>query len=494
MTAAAIRVAVASIIQETNTFSPRLSTMKDFRAQGLWFGQDAVIQTMGTNTEFAGAIAAIAEEGAQAAPILRAWAMSDGILSATALAELRQMLVDGLRAARPVDGLVLCLHGALVSEDEPAADAALTQAARDCLGRGLPMVITHDLHANVTHRIVSLADAVVGFRTYPHIDQGNTGRRGARILLDLLNGGAQPATVLSKRAMVVPAEGQALADLPMSRLRELADAATVGAVVDVSLFPVQPWLDVPELGFGVTVTHLGNPVAAQALADRIADAAWDSRKEFEPRLVGVDDAVHSVVDGDGSRPVLLVQSADSPTAGATADSATVISALLELGRGIRALATVVDAPAVAKCFHVGVGGQVSTSLGATLDSRWSEPVPVQGTVLNLGDSPVTLAGDTMTGQQISMGHWATVDLGDLMVLVTERPAPTFDPAGYRHAGLEPSTAQAVLVRSATLFRAGFAGMFDVAHILDLPGASTPNLRHLSFRRAPRPMYPLDEQQ
>jgi microcystin degradation protein MlrC len=493
MVGSPLRVAVASIIQETNTFSPRLSTLEDFRVQGLWVGPEAVELSRGTNTEFAGATAAVEAAGAVAVPIVRAWAMSDGILTAAALAELRRMLVGGLSAGRPVDGLVLCLHGALVSQDEPAADVALTRAARDHLGPSVPIVVTHDLHANVTDRIVSLADAVIGFRTYPHVDQGDTGRRGAQLILDLLCGGPRPATALAKRSMVVPAEGQALADPPMCRLRELADLATAGPIIDVSLFPVQPWLDVPELGFGVTVTHLDAPEAAQSVADRVADQAWQSRHCFEPTLVAVDDAVNSVAESCSGTTVLLVQSADSPTAGATADSAAVIASLLRHGRGISALATVVDSPAVALCFEAGMDGQVRTSLGATLDRRWSEPVLVEGVVRALGDSPVILTGRSMTGQQISMGRWASLEIGNLTVLVTERATPTFDPAGYRHAGLEPSKYDAVLVRSATLFRAGFAGLFDVAHILDLPGASTPNLRHLDFHRAPRPMFPLDGQ-
>jgi microcystin degradation protein MlrC len=187
-----------------------------------------------------------------------------------------------------------------------------------------------------------------------------------------------------------------------------------------------------------------------------------------------------------------VQSADSPTAGATADSATVVAALLQQGRGLRAYATVVDVPAVAACFAAGVDGTVDTGVGATLDPRWSEPVRLTGTVRRLGADPVVLTGASMTGQPISMGRWATVDTGSgLTVLLTERAAPTFDPAGYRHVGLEPAGADAVLVRSATMYRAGFRGLYAEAILLDLPGASTPRLDYLEFARAPRPLYPID---
>ena len=487
----ALRCAVASIVQETNTFSPVPATLDDFQAQGLWSGAEASERARGTNTEFAGALETVGAGGAMALPIVRAWAMSGGVLDDAAFAELRRRLVDGLREAAPVDGLVLCLHGALVTDSEPAADAALVDAARAALGVGVPIVVTHDLHANVTARIVDTADAVIGYHTYPHVDQAETGRRGAQLLLDRLRG-MPLGTVVTKRPMIVPAEGQAIADEPMRSLRALADEATAGPIVDVSLFPVQPWLDVPELGFAVTVTHTGDAAAARQVAERIADAAWRRRADFAPGLHDVVEAIQLVRRSESARPVLLVQSADSPTAGCTADNAAVIGALLQHGVGLSALATVVDSPAVAHCTAAGVGCAVDVVLGARLDPRWSVPVPVHGNVTALGDTPVTLTGDSMNGQQISMGRWATLDLGTgLTVLVTERPAPTFDPVGFRHAGLDPAEVRIVVVRSATLYRAGFRGLFDTSYVLDLPGASTPSLWTLPFTRAPRPLYPLD---
>lgn len=491
-----MRVAVASIVQETNTFSPLPSTLEDFTAQGLWTGDRAVELSRGSNTEFAGAVSELQAAGATVVPLLRAWAMSGGVLQDPAFGRLRDMLLDGLRGAGPVDGVVLSLHGALVAESDPAADAALTEAVRRVLGPDPLLIVTHDLHANLTGRVVAAADAIVGYLTYPHVDQADTGRRGATLLLEAAARGARPVTVLAKRAMLVPAEAQALADPPMAGLRRIADAELQEGIVDVSLFPVQPWLDVPELGFGVTVTTWGDPAVAQVAADRVADAAWRGRAGFAAAVHDLAEVVACLRPQPSGGPVLLVQSADSPTAGATADSAVVIAALLAGPPGIRSYATLVDRPMVDACHLVGVGVQVSGTIGASLDDRWSTPVPIAGRVRAIGDTPVVLAGDSMTGQEISMGRWATLDTAPdgapgLTVLVTERPAPTFDPAGYRHAGLEPRDADAVLVRSATMYRAGFRGISSVAYVLDLPGASTPRLDYLDFRQAPRPLYPVD---
>ncbi len=486
------RVAVASIIQETNTFSSCASSLDDFAAQGLWLGAEADERSRGSNTEIAGAIARLGEAEVEVVPIVRAWAMSGGILGAEAMAELERLLVVGLADSGPLDAVVLCLHGALVAQDAPSADARLTAAARDVVGP-VPIVVTHDLHANVTPAIVRAATAVVGFHTYPHVDQATTGRRAADLVLAALDGGLPGlGTILVKRPMLVPAETQALADEPMAGIRRLADALTHGSVLDISLFPVQPWLDVPHLGFGVTVTYTGDEEVARAAAEAVADAAWNARDAFRLDLVGLDEAVAGLGPAGPGGPAILVHSADSPTAGATADDATVIGALLAAGRSLRAIATVVDAPAVARCTDAGIGAEVDLVVGATLDDRWSRPVAVSGVVRRLGDTPVVLTGESMTGQEIALGRWATVEAGSgLTVLLTERPAPTFDPQGFRHAGLEPADVDVVVVRSATMFRAGFRGIHTSATVLDLPGASTPAFSRLDFVHAPRPLFGVD---
>lgn len=487
------RIAVASIIQETNTFCPRFSTLEDFEAHGLYVGTQAADFVRGTNTEFAGALDELVQHGAEPVPIMRAWAMSGGLLTRNALESLRCLLVDTLSAAGSLNGMVLSLHGALAAVEVPAADAVLTEAARAVLGSNAPIIVTHDLHANVTKRILASASALIGYRTYPHVDFAQTGRKAAWLVLRELHGAPPARTVVAKRAMIVPAEAQALADPPMKRLRALADEVIGGDVLDVSLFPVQPWLDVPDLGFGVTVTSTGDADMAGSLADRIAEAAWIDRNNFEVVLYDVGEVIRNIPRESQSSSVLLVQSADSPTAGATADNPQVIAALLEYGRGLRSLATVVDAPAVAACHDVGTGGHVETLLGATLDTRWASPLQVTGRVLKNGDSSVILTGEALTGQPVNMGRWSTLDMGTgLIVLITERPAPTFDPACYRHVGLEPTQANAIVVRSATMFRCGFDDISSAEYVLDLPGASTPRLRYLEYHHVPRPLFPLDK--
>jgi microcystin degradation protein MlrC len=169
-----------------------------------------------------------------------------------------------------------------------------------------------------------------------------------------------------------------------------------------------------------------------------------------------------------------------------------VRAFLEHGRDLRAYATLVDAEAVARLQAAGEGTTARVSLGCRIDPRFHSPVEVEARVAAVGDGSYRLTGPVFTGMDVSMGRYVRLDIGELSVLVTERPACTFDPETFRHVGLDIEQADAVVVRSANLFRAGWGGLAEGAIILDLPGASTPRFASLAFTRIPRPMYPIDD--
>ena len=173
-----------------------------------------------------------------------------------------------------------------------------------------------DLHANVTHAFVRECDFLVGYHTYPHVDQADTGARIAGLVMDCLEGTRRPRSAVVKRPMLVQAEAQG-AEGPFGVLRAEADHVTQGDVLDVSLFPVQPWLDVEDLGFAALVTVDGDADKAEALATRFADQAWNARHQFTVNLVDPVAALAVVRRPATRRPVILAESADSPTAGAT---------------------------------------------------------------------------------------------------------------------------------------------------------------------------------
>jgi microcystin degradation protein MlrC len=485
-----LRIGVASIVQETNTFSPLPARLADFESQGLFHGRDVARVFNGTNTEAGGALAEITREGVEAVPLLRAWAMSSGPIRRADLDEMTRMLSADLAQAGPLEGLVLSLHGALVTDEGESGDLLLLRASRQALGPNAVIGVCLDLHANLTRDLVQEADCLVGYLTYPHVDQGGTGRRVAHLVAERLLGRSLPVTCFAKRPLLIPAEAQGF-EGPMGDLRRLADQRIAEGCLDVSLFPVQPWLDVPELGFGVAVTSNGDRQRASAVAEEIAEAAWGRRQDFRAPLA-LPEAAIARARAATRRPVVLSESADSPTSGTPADSPAMVRELLRFGPDLRACVSLVDPAAVRQGWEVGAGGEFNAQVGCTFEHRFHSPEPLAGAVERTGEGTFSLTGPAFTGMSVSMGRYAVVSAGKLQVLLTERPAPTFDPAAYSFAGIDVGLLDVVVVRSANLFRAAYAPLAGECIILDLPGASTPRLESLEFRRAPRPLFPLDD--
>jgi microcystin degradation protein MlrC len=487
------RVGVASIIQETNTFSANQSTLQDFELQGIWLGADVVTKSQGMNIEVAGSLERLRTHGFEAVPLMRAWAMSGGVLLDTELAKMKAILKREITAADHLDGLILNLHGALINESDDHTDAHITEFAREILGADVPIVVTHDLHGNPSRRIVAASDALIGFRTYPHIDQGDTGRRAADLMKELLSNNRRLGTVLKKLNMIIPAETMGTSDQPLLQIRELADSLIDDEILDISLFPVQPWIDVAEVGFGITVVHSGNHGRANECAEIIRRALWKIHQEFQATLYSVEDAIGHAIKGYQGKMQVIAQSSDAPTGGSTGDDSRVVAALVNYGIDIPSACTVVDGPAVDNAFAQTIGDDVSLSLGFMIDPRWGTPVAVHAKLINKGDAPVVLTGPAMTGQVVSIGRWVVLQSANkVQILVSESATTTFDPAGYEVAGIDLDECVIVHVRSPLLFKSGFAGRYGQAFSLDLDGPTTPNIKKLTFNKVPRPMIGLDE--
>jgi microcystin degradation protein MlrC len=487
------RVGVASIIQETNTFSANQSTMQDFEPQGIWLGADVVTQSQGMNIEVAGSLERLRTLGFEAVPLIRAWAMSGGVFLDTELAKMKALFKREILSAGTLDGLILNLHGALVSQSDDHTDAQISEFAREILGPDVPIVITHDLHGNPSRRIVAASDALIGFRTYPHIDQGDTGRRAADLMNELLSKNRRLGTVLKKLNMIIPAETMGTSDQPLLQIRELADSLIDDEILDISLFPVQPWIDVSEVGFGITVVHAGNVERANECAEIIRRALWKIHKEFQATLYSVEDAISLAIKGYQGKMQVIAQSSDAPTGGSTGDDSRVVAALVNYASDIPSACTVVDAPAVDQAYSKSIGDDVALSLGFTIDPRWGTPVAVQVKLINKGEAPVVLTGPAMTGQVVSIGRWVVLESANkVKILVSESGTTTFDPAGYEMAGIDLDQCVIVHVRSPLLFKSGFAGRYGQAFSLDLDGPTTPNIKKLKYSKVPRPMIGLDE--
>ena len=479
------RIGVASVFQETNTFSPRPTGLEDFT---ILVGEEELEALRGTYSEFSGAMAELERLGVEPVPLMAAWALPSGTVSEPTFRHLSELLDTSLGNAGALDGLVLSLHGSMVSETRFDADSALIEVARRRLGN-TPVGVCLDLHANVTTRMVDLADVMVGYHTEPHVDMGETGERIARLLASTVRNEATPAMGLAKRSLLIPAEGMRTDMGPMSEVRERADRMTGGPVLDISIFPVQPWLDVPELGLAALVVTDNDQETADRLAEEFAFEVWRRRGRLTtPRLM-TPSVAFAAARLSSTRPFLMAHTADCPTAGASGDDPVLVAEAARYGSDLTVMHTVLDPEAARYCLDA-LGTEVRIEVGAGYNPA-ARPVTVEGTVTAAGAGSYRMTGRSFTGREVSMGHWGVVTSGLHHLLITSRPAVTADPATWRHAGLEPDRTDVLVVRSCSDYRANFQSSVPEAITLDLPGASTPRLESLSFEHAPRPLYPLD---
>lgn len=485
-------IAIAEIKQETNTFSHVPTTLENFRSNYLLDGPDLVDALRTTNCETAGFVQACEERDLPLEPIIAANSISGGRVTREAFESLRQKLVNGLSSMQSCDGVLLSLHGAMATEGSDDPDGAFLQEARRLVGPHVPVVCTLDLHANVTRLMVECADSIFGYQTYPHTDARDVAIKAGHHLADIVKGKVVPHRAFVKLPMILPPEEAMTTRGPMARL--IGQAKTLegqGVATHVSVFQVQPWLDMPEMGCSVLAVSVQGASQAQTAAQDIAYAFWESREELTPTLVPIDKAIARAKAVDG-RPVVFADAADGTGSGSPGDSTAVLEALIGAGFDDVAFVPMVDPEAVDECWRTGKGHHVSLSVGGKLDPMYGKPITVSGEIERVGRDAFTMEGPSFAGMRYDMGRTATLRIGAIRLLLMELSVHTGDPAVYRQAGLEPREARVVVVKSPTLFRASYESIAaDIIH-LDTPGISTSNFQRLPYQRIPRPMYPWDE--
>ena len=487
-----MRIAIGGFAQESQSFSPVPGSWDHFGPGAILRGDEMPAQ-QGIRDELGGALAVTQAQNVNIAALLYARASSSaGPMRQDVFDTILGELLERLRGVGPVDGVLLVLHGALVTEEMDDGTGAILRAMRETIGADTPLVGTLDLHANVTDQMVRQSTALVGFHTAPHVDLYETGQRGMNLLIQASAGRVRPSMGLALLPMLLPGEAARTDAGPLADVMAQAEKlATNGGVLDVSVFSVQPWLDVRDVGCSVLVIADGDVDIAQREADRLASAFWARRHDFTVDLVPMGEAVARALASDVG-PFVLADSADAPSSGAPGDSTALLRALLDAQPKRDCLLNIVDPPAVAALVEAGVGEDVTLTVGGRYAPAFYEPVTVTGRVKLLSDGDFVQKGAGFRGSTIRRGRTAVLQIGHIHLVVMERPCRQWEPGLYRSVGLEPADAQIVQVKSPAAFRAEYEPLAAEIMIIDAPGTCSPDLRSLPFRRVRRPLFPLDD--
>ncbi len=484
-----MRVAIAEIVQETDSFNPIHSGLPEFERYGLYEGEEILERVPGVG--MLGGFLDLAQDeldGMELTPIIRAWAGACGTLTSETLEFFEKRIVDGLQAALPLDGFFFALHGAAAAENEEDLEGHLLEAARRVVGPGVPIVSPMDHHGNITTRTVENTDIIVGHVTQPH-DQYDTGQIAARLFHRKLKGEITPTVAWHKIPMITPQDQYLTSSGPMKELFDLArDMEKQPAVLTASPFPMQPWLDVKEGGWACLVYTNNDPALARELADQLALKAWEMRDRFwVSNRVPPDEAVRQAEEAEEGL-VILSDTGDSVYGGSPGDSTCILRALINGNLSRPFLVPMFDPIALDLAAEAGVGSSVKLTVGAKHDDIFNQPIEVSGTVAAVSEG---LVANLDRYGAAEIGRTALIEIGHVkLVLMAKAGFAINQPILYTHLGLDVSEAKAVVVKTASNFQF-FKRWRKKLIRVDSPGMTQSDLTAFTWEHLPRPIHPLD---
>jgi microcystin degradation protein MlrC len=489
------RVLMAGFRHETNTFSTLPTDLAAFEARALYRGAEIAAAYQGTQTEMAAFFDACPRHGWTPVPVLAADATPSGKVTRAAFETFTNEILAALDAEGPVDALFLPLHGAMVTEHADDGEGAILEALRAKVGRDLPIAVSLDLHANMTDQMAALADIMVSYRTYPHIDQYAIATEALDLLARTLEGEIAPRCTVRRGALLDGVDhGRTTAPGPMTELLERAAGFRAEpGVLAVSINAGFPWADIEDAGPSAVVVGDGDSARPAEIAEALMAEIWDKRHRLTIETISVAAAMAAVkaaAPGDG--PIVLADYADNPGGGGYGDSVDLLGGMIEAGLENAAFGTIYDPEAAALCARAGQGAAVALTLGGKVDPRFGAPLQVTGKVTRLTDGRFSFDGPMNAGVAVDMGVTAVLEIGGIEVVVTSGRFQAYDRQYFKHAGIDPAKKSVIAVKSAQHFRAAFAPIARDIHVVDGGGGLTSaNFKELPFEKLRRPIYPLD---
>lgn len=462
------RIAVGGIHTECSTYSPVLMTEEDFRV------------LRGGDLPASDYFSFLPRPDVTLLPLLHARAVPGGPVAAPTYAAFKAEFLDRLRAALPLDGVYLAMHGAIHVDGIEDAEGDWITAVRAAVGPDVPVAASYDLHGNLSQRIVDALDIFSAYRTAPHIDVRETMRAAYAMLLRRLATGERPGIAWAPVPLLLPGERSSTEDEPARSLYAALPAFDARpGIWKADLMIGYVWADEPRATAAAIVTGT-DQAAALAAAEEIASAFWSARERFRfgpptGPLAGMLDAAEAAA----TRPVILADSGDNPTGGGVGDRADVLAALLARGWRDALVAGITDRPAVEACFAAGVGATLALKIGATLDPA-GVAVETEARVLHLDDAGA------------AAGRQAVVALGNGITLVlAARRRPYHDLADFTGLGLDPAAVRLLVVKSGYL-SPELAPLANPSLMALTDGAVNQDIPRLANRHRPRGTLPFDE--
>ena len=481
---------VAMMMHETNTFSPVPTPLGSFRPLS---GQAAIEEFRDTNTQLGGFLHVAQEADAEVVLPVAGGAHPSGYVEKSAYEDMAEAIVGAVRGG--CDAILLALHGAMVAEHLDDGEGELLRRVRAVAPR-TPIAVGLDFHSHMTARMVDNANVITGYRTYPHIDMGDTAQRAGRTLLRMFRGEVEPAMVWGARPMMTSTLVHTPSRQPMRDIMDMAIAAeTSGAVLNASVFGGFPHADIPHTSLSAVIVCDRRTDQGRALLERLLAMAWERRGAFLYTGAPLTSQIaHAKTLGDG--PIVLVDHGDNTASGGTQDVMSVIEEVMRQGLDDVVAGPICDPATVKRLVEAGTAASVTLDLGGRIDMPQinlpGKPLSVTGKVTRITDGEFVVTGPMATGTRVRMGRTAVLDTGAMQIVVAERRSEPFDTGVFTHCGIDPRRKKYVLIKSRQHFRAGFEPIARHIVLCDGDGCTSSDLSLFTFKNRRRPLYPFED--
>lgn len=491
-----MKIVIAQMQHETNTFSPVPTPWEAFGNGAPLVGRAAYEAMKGTRLPMAAYLDLAEAAGAQIVTPLAAWANPSGPVDGAAYDQMCDLITNEI--AKGCDAVFLDLHGAMVVADRTDdGEGTLLQRIRATAPR-VPIAVSLDLHANLTEAMVMGCDVITGYKTYPHVDQYQSGQLAGSILLRAIKGEVKPVMAWGNVPLLAQTLRQNTEESPMRDCVEAARAAERSGLLAATAFGGFQQADIHDAGFSVVTIADGNKRDAELARDAILELAWRNREQFVYRgepLAGALAEARRLAEGTGG-PILLLDHADNCASGATQDTMYVLREALKQGLTGIAVGPVRDPAAVEQMVRAGVGANLTLEIGGKMDmpaiGAKGEPLMLTGSVRAITDGEYTITGPQFQGMRCYMGRTVVFDTGSAEIVVTERNQEPWDRGVFTSVGIDPTRKRFLLLKSRMYFRPVFLPIAKGMVFCDSAGVGSSDWTQFDYRKLRRPIYPLDE--
>jgi microcystin degradation protein MlrC len=486
-------VLTGSISHETNTFSHLRTDLDAFRRGSLLLGDQVAAGRRGTRGALGATFDAAEKYGWTLRHPVAASANPAGFVTSDAYETLVGLL---LAEAPGIDGALLHLHGAMVSESFEDGEGELLRRLRAIVGPDVPIVVTLDLHGNITELMARSANALIAVRTYPHIDYHERAWQGADLLARAMAGEIRPHTVIARRPMLRGLDGGRTQSGPMRELIDRGEAIeAAGEALVVSVCAGFTAADIHDIGPSVTVTTDGPDPTGAAIAESFMDHAWATRNFVSVRHYSIADAVaHAEAGQNGAaQPLVLADVTDNPGSGHYGDTTDLLRAMVAADLQNAAFYAICDPQAVQDGIALGVGATGPLTLGGRHDpASGGGKLTLSGRVVAITDGRFQCFGPMAGGVWRDYGPSLLFRVDGIDIMLITNNSQATDLGQLTSFGVDPTRKATIAVKSNHHFRAAFTPIAREIVTVDGGGLGATILRGGRFKNVRRPIWPLDE--